>query len=103
MHHWWKDWSLSKRSIEIDRLELRLTEISPEIARAAASGLGHELLQQLASLPDAGRKGGQRISEIDTGTLKLGRGTSSAALRSAIAQKITGSIQSKLSSPDKPR
>ncbi|MGZ8844566.1 MAG: hypothetical protein ACXW18_12945 [Pyrinomonadaceae bacterium] len=95
---------MSKRSIEIDRLELRLKGISPEAARAAADGLGQELLQRLASLPDAGtKKGVHRIGEIDSGALKLSNGTSSGELRNAIAQKISGSIQSKLSSRDKPR
>jgi hypothetical protein len=92
---------LSKRSIEIDRLEVRLTEISSEAARTAVAGLGQELLQRLASLSNAEhRKGTQRISEIDSGTLTLAKGTSPAALRHAIAQKITSSIQSKLGSPN---
>jgi hypothetical protein len=93
---------LSKRSVEIDLLELKLTGISSAAARAAAAGLGQELLQRLTSLPDAGtRKGTLQISEIDSGTLKLAKGTSPGALRSAIAKSITGSIQSKLSSRDK--
>jgi len=92
---------LSKRSIEIDRLEVRLTEISPEAARTAVAGLGQELLQQLASLSNAVHpKGAQRINEIDSGTLTLAKGTSPGALRHAIAQKITSSIDSKLSSPN---
>jgi len=90
---------LSKRSIEIDRLEVRVTEISPEAVRTAVAGLGQELLQQLASLPNAG-KGAQRINEINSGTLKLAKGTSPGALRNAIAQRITGLIHSKLSSPN---
>jgi hypothetical protein len=95
---------LSKRSIEIDRLELRLKGISPEAARAAADGLGQDLLQRLASLPDAGaKKGVHRIGEIDSGALKLSKGTSPGALRNAIAQKIAGSIQSKLGSREPPR
>jgi hypothetical protein len=95
---------LSKRSIEIERLEVRLTEISPEAAHTAVAGLGHELLQQLASLPNVEhRKGAQRIEEINTGTLNLAKGTSSVALRKAIAKQITGSINSKLSSSNQRR
>lgn len=95
---------MSKRSIEIDRLELRLKGISPAAARAAADGLGQELMQRLASLPDAGtKKGVHRIGEIDSGALKLTKGTSSGALRDAIAQRITGSIQSQLKTRSRPR
>ena len=92
---------MSKRSIEIDRLELRVSEISPGTVRAAVADLGQELLQRLASLPAS--SGAHRIGEIDSGTVRLSRGSSAGALRNAIAQSITGSIQSKLSSPDKPR
>ena len=92
---------MSKRRIEIDRLEVRLTDIPPEAARTAVAGLGQELLQQLASLPNADhRKGAQRINEIDSGTINLAKGTSPGALRNAIAQRITGAIHSKLSSPN---
>jgi hypothetical protein len=95
---------LSKQTIEIDRLELRVTEISSEVVRTAAAGLGQELLRRLASLPDAGTKTGlHRIGEIDSGTLRLSKGTSAGALRNAIAQRITGSIQSKIDSPRKQR
>jgi hypothetical protein len=95
---------LSKRSIEIERLEVRLTEISPESAHMVVAGLGHELLQQLASLPNAEyRKGAQRIAEINSGTLNLAKGTSPSALRKAIAKQITGSIHSKLSSSNQRR
>ena len=90
---------MSKRHIEIDRLEVRLTDISPEAARTAVAGLGQELLQQLASLPNAEhRKGAQRINEIDSGTINLAKGTSPRALRDAIARSITGAIHSRLSS-----
>jgi hypothetical protein len=95
---------LSKRNIEIDRLEVRLTEISPEVARTAVAGLGQELLRQLASLSNGEPgKGAHRIDEIDSGTLKLAKGTSPGVLRNAIAQKITGSIHSKLRSPKQRR
>ena len=45
---------MSKRTIEIERLEIRLNGITPESARAAAGGLGRELLDQLAGLQSKG-------------------------------------------------
>jgi hypothetical protein len=95
---------LSKRTIDIDRLELRVSGISADTVRAAASGLGQELLQRLASLPDGRVKtGSHRIGELDSGRLSLSNQTTAAALRSAIAQRITGSIQTRLNPPGKQR
>ena len=89
---------MSKRSIDIERLEVKLVGISPDAAHMAVAGLGQELLQQLASVANVGhRKGAHRIDEIDSGTLNPAKGTSPSALRKAIAQKITGSIHSQLS------
>ena len=90
---------MNNRSINIDRLEIRLRGISPQAARAAASELGRDLLHRLAVLPvNAGRSGAVRLDRIDSGALHLAAGTRATELRHAIAQKITGSIQSKLKS-----
>lgn len=90
---------MSKQSININRLEIRLTGVSPQAARAAASGLGRDLLQRLALLPvPKDRNRAVQIGVIDSGTLQLSEGTRPAELRGAIAQRITGSIQAKLKS-----
>jgi hypothetical protein len=85
------------RRINIDRLEIRLTGISPQSARAAVGDLGRDLQRQLALSPvPGGRKGAVRIGGIDSGTVQLSEGTSPAELRGAIAQRLTGSISAKL-------
>jgi hypothetical protein len=95
---------LSRRTFEIDQLELRVTGISAARMRAAADGLGQEVLHRLDSSPDARtRAGTHRIGEIDSGRLTLANEMSAGALRNAIAKRITESIQSRLSSPNKPR
>jgi hypothetical protein len=90
---------LSKRNININRLEIRVTGISSPAARTAAQGLGQDLLRRLAVAPLAeGQKGAVRIGKIDSGTLQLSPGTSPNELRRAVSQRITSSIQSKLKS-----
>jgi len=95
---------LSKRTIDIDRLEIRLTGISAQLARSAMSDLGSELIRKLASLPVTGNHNGTvRIGSIDSGKVHVPEGSTPADLRGAIAQRVTGSIQTKLESKSRRR
>lgn len=84
---------MNKRSIEIDRLEIRLKGIAPESARAAVGDLGREVLRQLAQQGE-GHKGTGNIDRVDAGSVRLTSGATPSELRSTIAARIAGSINS---------
>ena len=86
---------MSKRSIDIDRLNIRLKGVSPEAARAAVGDLGRELMGQLTT-PRQG-PGGERsgnIGHVDSGTVQIASGNTPSELRRAIARRIAVSINS---------
>ncbi len=83
------------KSVKVDRLEVRLKGISPEVARSAAAGLGNEVLDQLSKRSGPSRKGpAKTVGRIDLGTLEIVRGTGSSDLRRAIAARVVESITS---------
>jgi hypothetical protein len=85
------------KQIKIDRLEIRLRHISPEVARAAVSGLGQTLLHQLSS--PRGLLTGRRsvnIGRIEPDTLHVASGARPNELRSALGKGIATAIRSKL-------
>lgn len=86
---------MSKRSISIERLEIRLRGISQEAAREAAGELGRDILGQLASgqnPPGASRA----VSKVDAGTISAGAATGARELRGLIAGRIAASLKSKM-------
>jgi hypothetical protein len=88
---------MSKRSIQIERLEIRLKGVAPQSARAVASHLGTDLLGQLSQLPTL--SGGRRVVKIghlDAGTFRLSGETAPSELRHQIARSVAASIKSKL-------
>lgn len=86
---------MSRNNVHIDRLEIRMKGISPEAARASASGLGGEVLESLGSIAN-GSKRGARIGKIDAGNLKVDGTTGSAELRQRIAQQVANSVRSRM-------
>jgi hypothetical protein len=85
---------MSKRTIEIDRLEIRLNGVTPESARAAAAGLGGELLGRLARQQGHGDRRTGRIAGLDAGILTLTSSPTPSELRRAIAGRAAASIDS---------
>ena len=90
---------MSKQSIKIERLEIRLKGVSVERARAVTANLGSDLMEQLAG-QTPGRSnsvGGGRsikIARIDSGASATGE-MSPAELRSLIVRRIAASIGDK--------
>jgi hypothetical protein len=88
---------MSKRRINIDRLEIRLQGIPAETARAAVSGLGPNLLAQLsAPMNFSTRMRHTGVAKLEPDLLRVPAGVRPHELRSAIAERIADSIRSKL-------
>jgi len=88
---------MSKRSINIKRLEIRLRGISPQAARIAVNDLGHELLGRLADAPDLSGAGrAVRVDKVDAGVSQLAAGSGPKELRGTIASQIAASVKSKM-------
>ena len=88
---------MSKQNINIERLQIRLKGVSPQVARAAADELGSELLGRL-SAPGVLHSPAihVRSKELDAGTVRLSGATNALELRRRIAQSVVASINSKL-------
>jgi len=87
---------MSKRSISIDRLEIRLKGISADTARAATNDLGRDILGQLTAQRNPPAGGIRAVNKVDAGTVHLSGETRASDLRSMIARKVAASIKSKM-------
>ena len=83
--------------IKINRLEIHIKNISPEVAHESIPGLGEELMEQLSFRKDKLRKNNEaNIDKIDSGKEITGKETGSFYLRKMIAGRIAESIVTKL-------
>ena len=79
--------------IRIDRIEIRLRSLSPELVRSACEGLGKEILEQLvAKRLFLNEKSGLSINRIAPDTLKIGGDNDPSDLRRIIAGRIAESV-----------
>ncbi len=87
---------MNNTSIEIDRLEIRLKGVSPQAARATITGIGSELVEQLAKQHDL-LEGGHtaHIEKRDSGTLRNERNTGPSDLRRMVAARIADAVGSR--------
>jgi hypothetical protein len=85
---------MSKRTIGIDHLEIRLNGVTPESARAVAGDLGSELLGQLARQQDQGHARTGRIDRLNAGAVSLTSSATPSELRRTIAGRVAVSINS---------
>jgi len=86
---------VGKRSIDIDRVNIRLKGVSPESARAAVVDLGHDLIARLTS--SSRDPGGQRTgiaSHVAANKTILAPGATPSDLRQTIATRIADAIRS---------
>jgi hypothetical protein len=83
---------VSKQNINIERLEIRLRGVSPELVRSAVRGFGKELLEQLTPTGSAGTN---RIDRVDSGTLQIARGTRQVEVSCRMAKHVAASIRVK--------
>ncbi len=81
--------------VEVNRLDLRLTGMSPQVARSAVSGLGAHVLEQVAGGASVRRvRGRRRVPDIECGTIRAARGTTPSGLRAIIARAVSEAVLS---------
>ena len=79
---------MSKRSVNIDRLQIRLPRSAAGSAREIAAGLGNDVLRGLSEAT-SGRRGSMRIEEVSAGKIK---GTSAEGIRKQAAERIAAEL-----------
>jgi len=95
MRAWSKSWTMRERRIDIDRLDIRLKGVSPELARAAVGDLGRDLTSQLAAArQDQGDRRTGSLDRAASGTVRLAPGATPSELRRTIAGRIAAVIRS---------
>jgi hypothetical protein len=89
---------MSKTTIKIDRLEIRLKGLSPETVGSAREGLEDALRQGLTEGHFQPREQDARaLGRINAGTVPVPNGIGGTELRRVIANRITRTLQSHLS------
>ena len=86
---------MSRRSVHVERLEIRLRGVSADEARACAGRLGHTLLEELAGRPDA--RGGD-AGAAAAGGLTRGEegGAGREELHRVVARRVAASVRGRL-------
>ena len=87
---------MTRTEIKIDRIQIRGKGISPPVARAAASGLGQQLLHELAQ--HGGNFPSRRavhIDRLDLGTVKVPRTGNTRQVKTAIAAAVVRELTSR--------
>ena len=85
-----------KRSVNVERLELRMRGVSPREAREAARGVARELLEELARAGAGTRGGHTHIERVDAAVRSSEAGTTSAGLPGAVARKVADAVRTRM-------
>ncbi len=85
---------MNKRSVHVERLEIRLRGVSAEQARACAGRLGHTLLEELAGRPEAPPGAGAAVGGLARGA--EGNAGPADELHRVVARKVAASVRGRL-------
>jgi hypothetical protein len=85
-----------KRSVKVERLELRLRGVSPREAREAARGVARELLEELARTGTAARGGHAHIERVDAAVRASEAGATGPGLRGAVAREVADAVRTRM-------
>lgn len=85
---------MTKRSIHIENLQIRLPHAAAGDARNFAGGLGREILHGIGEA-SMGRIGTKKIDEISAGKIKISGGVDHAGLQKQIARQVSDEIRKK--------
>jgi len=78
------------KEINIRHLEIRMKEVYPSTARAAADELGEAVMRQLVT--DLPERGYRFIPQLDVGRLRVEGETSGAKIRDQIAVSVARAL-----------
>lgn len=88
------------RHLHLERLEIDLRGIPPEVARAAAASLGPELAQALAAhLHGRGAATDARAAQLVAPAVKVSAGADATAVRAAIVRQVATTVAGQISPP----
>lgn len=85
---------MTKRSIHIENLQIRLPHSAAGQAGNFAGGLGREILQGIGEAT-AGRTGTKKIDEISAGNIKISVGAGHVGLQKQIARRVSDEIRNR--------
>lgn len=85
---------MKERKIHIDKLEIRLPKGSKLSARQIAEGLGNEILNQIANVPNRQANFGP-IEKLDIGKINSPGNRTISSLQRQIAGKVVSEIGKK--------
>ncbi|HEX5707541.1 MAG TPA: hypothetical protein VFX96_09615 [Pyrinomonadaceae bacterium] len=89
---------MSRRSVHVERLELRVRGVAPHAAREAAQGLARELLEELArgGGAEGARAGGVSVERVEArvpSSEGLMRGEGG---QRAVARRVAGAVRARI-------
>jgi hypothetical protein len=79
--------------LHIERLEIDLRGITPQVARDASATLGPALAQALAGQAGGDSRLSRPVAEITAPTVRLSDAANVAEVRDAIVRQVTGAIR----------
>ena len=86
---------MGSRNIHIDSLQVRIPRSLAGSARQIGSGLGGEILRQIAETT-RGRGGSRRVGEVSAGKIRIESGADGQAARENIAGRVAAEVVKKI-------
>lgn len=92
---------MSRRSVNIDRIELRLRGVSPQAARAAAQGLARELLEELGrdgagEPPRGGGRAHLSVERVEARVPSAEAVAPGGGLRATLARRVADAVRARI-------
>ena len=78
--------------IHIDRIVIRMKDVSPAAAKEMASGLGEQLMSDLIEVTSSPEGKHVRLSGVDAGIVREDESAGKNGLRKAVSHEIARSI-----------
>ncbi len=92
---------MSRRNVNVERLELRLRGVSPQAAREAAQGLARELLEELSrggagELSRGGGRGHASVERVEARVPSAEAVSPDGGLRKTVARRVADAVRARV-------